>query len=327
MFQHNFNAMSGANYDAIIAAAKTNGYFSPPSTGATLSSMVYGLLTLIGFMYSAYIAGEVKGVQKSQIIAQFGSIFVTIAMLTMLYAAVIYVFGNDFYNSIGALWFYGSSSYPFGSNLPLPNLLATFMTTNPFLLVLISLGLACTPFVMNIAIMFVGVRNVFAWSYDRVLPVRFASVNQRFKTPVAAIVLVALISVVYDYIANYTNIITYYLSYSMFGWFIAVAIVAIAAIAFPFRRKDIYEASPSIVKYKVAGLPFLSILGVLLFIASIITAYWVILPALTGLIALTFIGGVAAMMVLGVVVYYVSYLYQKRRGVPVEYMQKEIPPE
>jgi hypothetical protein len=32
-------------------------------------------------------------------------------------------------------------------------------------------------------------------------------------------------------------------------------------------------------------------------------------------------------MVLGVIVYYISYVYQKRRGIPVDIMQKEIPPE
>jgi amino acid transporter len=325
-FHANFDATSGVSYDAIISAAKGAGYVVPPNIGATFASSVYALLTLLGFMYSAYIAGEVKGVQKSQIIAQFGSMIFTVVMLTAIYASLIYVFGNDFYNALASLWFHGDSRYPF-TNLPLVNLLLVFVTANPLALVLINLGFVVTPIVMTISIMFATIRNVFAWSYDRVLPVRFAAINSRFGTPIWASLLVSAIAVVFDLMYSYTNILTYFASYGIFGWFLAVCFVSVAAIVFPYRRKDIFDASPSIVKRKIFGIPVLSIFGVWLLIGSIVTAYWTILPALSGSIANAFVYGVAVLYVIGVVVYYVSHFYQKRKGVPVEFLQKEIPPE
>ena len=53
---------------------------------------------------------------------------------------------------------------------------------------------------------------------------------------------------------------------------IAYVLISVTAILFPFRKKQIYEASPA-AKYKIGGFPVLSIAGILALIFNLFIAY------------------------------------------------------
>jgi hypothetical protein len=132
---------------------------------------------------------------------------------------------------------------------------------------------------------------------------------------------------IYAFLDYYTTVLSTVLSYSLLGWWIAVFIVALAGIAFPFRRKDVFDSSPSVVKMKIGPLPVVTLLGAMLAAISAFLAYSVVSPAYVGVLNATYVYAVVALLLLGVVIFYVSYAYNKRRGVPLDLAYREIPPE
>jgi hypothetical protein len=95
-----------------------------------------------------------------------------------------------------------------------------------------------------------------------------------------------------------------------------------------FRRKEIYEASPDIVKKKIAGIPVVSINGVLLAIimfAAVVYGY--LTPAFSGPTFPAAIGVTAGTFIAGLVIFYVVKAYRKSQGWISDLTFKEIPPE
>jgi len=104
----------------------------------------------------------------------------------------------------------------------------------------------------------------------------------------------------------------------------------IAAILLPFVKKDLYNASP-IAKYKVAGLPLISVAGVIFGAFLVFLLYqWFLDPnALYGIglkntASVTFMG---AMYLLAVVIYVVASVVRRRQGINLGMVYKEIPAE
>ena len=111
---------------------------------------------------------------------------------------------------------------------------------------------------------------------------------------------------------------------------LAVVIVAVAAIALPFRRPELYKASPANVKF--LGIPVLFIvapLSIIVFVglAIVSTHYpalvmngnpadWWWIPAWFG-----------GLIVGGCLLYYVPKFIRARQGINVSYVYKELPPE
>ena len=150
-----------------------------------------------------------------------------------------------------------------------------FWTQNAALVALFNLAFAGTIIVMFVSELFVLSRNIFAWSFDRVLPSAFASVNPRTRTPLNAIVLMVVVSLVYTYISIFNaSDLSVLFSYGTAGTFLCFIFVALAAIVYPYRRKDLFEgSSDQLAKKKIGGLPLLTILGALSLVISVYVTY------------------------------------------------------
>jgi hypothetical protein len=111
---------------------------------------------------------------------------------------------------------------------------------------------------------------------------------------------------------------------------VCVVIVGIAAIAFPSRRPDLYQASPANVRF--LGMPLLYLvaplsIAVMLFLVYLTVTYpalalagnkdnlWQI-PAFMGMI-----------VVIGLVLYYVARMVRRSQGIDVDLVYRELPPE
>ena len=105
---------------------------------------------------------------------------------------------------------------------------------------------------------------------------------------------------------------------------------SIAAIILPWRKKKLYENSP-IARYKVAGIPLITISG---FITALFLGYnlykWLWPPfgqnlyAINNTQSLVFMG---VMYALALVIYIVAKVYRKRQGIELSAIYKEIPVE
>jgi len=323
----NFNALSGTTYDKVLSAASSSpGYPQGFTTSGTMLGTVYIFLGSLGYTGSAYFAGEVRGVSRSQMIAIVGSVLIFAAVVWPVYALTYWKFVGDFVNGISYLSVIGDASVSSLPTFPSLAFFTVFATQNPIVNAYVNLAVELVSIgSCGIVIPFIAVRNLFAWSYDRVMPAKLAQLDRR-GSPIVAIAVILIASEVTNYLYYFTNIFRY-LTYSMLGWFIATAIVCLAAAAFPFRRKDIFDAAPSICKNKIAGIPVISVLGVLGFFVSIAVAASTISPAYSGTLSYEYVVAILLTLVAGPVIYYASYYYQKRHGIPIELAHSQLPPE
>jgi amino acid transporter len=332
-FTQNFNALSGSNmtYDQIVALGQQNGAYNgvpPLISSASLYAGALGLLGYLGFNSSSYFAGETKRNEKTQILAQLGGAIIFAAFTTAMIAVEYFGEGPSFVNAMAALWLSGSSAYPYlAGTPPLASGLAMFWTQNQVLIAIFTLSFGLTAEVMNVSIFFTLSRNLFAWSFDRVAPSVFADVNPRTRTPVYAISIMTIVGLLYAYISIFQyGLLATLFTYGTAGTFMVFLIVAVAAIAYPYMRKDIFESAHPLSRKKIAGVPLISIVGVLSFIVSIVVIYAILLPAI-GDVASVLLTGILPTFVVGAVLYAIAWGVRRSQGIDLNMLQKQIPPE
>src|SRR5439155_22844767 len=104
---------------------------------------------------------------------------------------------------------------------------------------------------------------------------------------------------------------------------------AIAAMILPWRKKQLYQNS-AIARYKVAGIPLVTISG---FVTALFLGWnlykWLWPPASKGNLyginnkeSLIFMG---SMYALAIIIYVVAKLYRKRQGIDLKAVYQEIP--
>ena len=323
-FVAGFNAKSGTTVDSIInQGTKLLGSPITYTSDATAIGLVYTMLSFIGYSYSAYFAGEVKGdPKKSQGLAIFASPIIFAVIIYVLYASMYNVFGHDFIVASSVLFVNGQSPLPV---IPSPAYLVSFITNSPVLAFLIPFGLVLNDFGFALLLFFVPTRNIFAYAFDRTIPARFARVDRR-GVPYYAVILFAIIAYFSVWVTVYTTWFSY-LYYSNFGWWLATAVVMLGAVILPYRRKEVFESSPKIVRYKIGPVPLISIGGVVGFFLSLFISYSTLLPAFNGFpINPIYVVSMVFVMVAALIIYAISYVYQRSHGVPMDLAYKELPP-
>ncbi len=335
-FAKNFNTLSGSNmtYSQVATTGETqlasyNGVPPVFSTATLYAAALVGLLGFLGFNSSAYFAGEVKQSRKTQIFAQLGGTIIYTVFITAIIATEYFGAGPAFVNALGGMWISGFGNYPFLSGTPgLASGLSIFWTQNPLLVGIFNIGFGLTAFIMDITIFFMLARNLFAWSFDRIVPTTFADVNQRTGTPIKAVTVMVLVGLAYCYIFLKTNILSGLFNYGTAGEFTCFLIVSIAAIVFPFRRKDIFSISESPANKKIGNIPLITICGVCGFIVSIVTIYAILLPQIGGSMFYSdFFYGIGLTFVIGIIVFVIAWVVRKSQGIDLGLLQREIPPE
>jgi hypothetical protein len=143
-------------------------------------------------------------------------------------------------------------------------------------------------------------------------------------------VFILVIATIVTAISNLTFFYGTYLTNTTIGFILATVVVAVAAIKFPYgKTKSIFENSPGITKAKVAGIPLITISGIVTFVSFLYVAYEALTtPAIGGVISwYSFIGGVLVPFAAPWIIYYISKSYHKSHGIAIELAFKTIPPE
>jgi basic amino acid/polyamine antiporter, APA family len=326
-FISNFNSLSGMNYVDVISKAGMPLGFSAQNT---IYASIFTILSYVGFSFSAYYSGEIKRVKSSQLLAIIGSVLFFSVFIGGVYAAVNYSVGSDFLVAISNLAGSGSSSYtlPVAPSL---NFLVMFATPNPIIPFLAGIGLVAMGIGTVMVYYYITVRNLFAWSFDRVMPSWFANLNKR-GTPAIALTIMWLVSVFYAILYAFT-VFTEFLLYMTVLFTIGMGMACLAGAMLPFRRKTLFESSPDVVKKKVAGIPLITIMGTVGLILMAYLTYAAVSPAITAPpsgppIVQAFIYAAAPITIIaGIIIYQVSYHYRKSKGIDLRNVFQEIPPE
>lgn len=335
-FQHNLSTIAGVSYQSLVneglnIATKNGINYQYTLYGTLIAGLYFVMLSFIGYANSSYYAGEVSGNPfKSQGIAIFGSAIIYGIAMFLIYFLQFYVYGHNFLVAMTSMYFYSPSSYPSFNGLstianPSGVFLVNFLTNNPYITSLIAFGVGLQFFMWSLIFFLVPTRYIFAWSFDRIIPTKLSSTNKR-GVPYWAIITFGILAVLFEVLAIYTPILSFY-TYAMFGFYLSIDIVLIAGLVFPFRKKDIFESSHKYVKIKIFNIPLMSIISFIGLIFSTFTMISTILPSITGFpIEFSYFIPLIIAGVIAIVIYIVSYYYNKSKGLPVELIGKEIPP-
>ena len=245
----------------------------------------------------------------------------------ILYAAFFeltyHAFGYGFMNAIGF-----PNVNPSVTPLNVPYFLSILLKDNPILLFLINLGYFLGgPWLMLTFYAF-GTRCIFAWSFDRVVPSKLCEINDKLGTPVYAILVAGFVyGIFFLLLYNYTSIATYY-SNMVLGYIIVTMIVMLAAIMFPWKKKDVFSSSPGFTRMRIGGVPLVSIIGAIGFVYLSYILYGALSnPSVFGPISGASLAFMVGVLVFSIVLYYASVAYHKAHGVDITLAFKQIPPE
>jgi len=327
-FNANFASLANTTTANVVSAATGAGAKLSYTSGDTLLGIVYTYLAVSGFWASTYVGGEVKRPARSQLIGMFAAPILYVGLMIVVALVAYAAIGHDFLASISYLFLNANPAYnlPSGSSPPVLQFLAGYATKNTTVVIIMYAGLIATLFAYMLATSFASVRCIFAWSFDSVIPTKFADVDKRFNVPRVALATMIVINLLFVYLTVYTTISAFF-TYVVTGVFIALIFVGLAAVAFPYRRKDLFAVAPPITTKKIGSVPIIVLVGIALIIVSVLIGYASLLPALVGPLNSTYVTIVPLLFVVGFVLYWISYAIQKSRGVPIDKIQKEIPPE
>lgn len=338
-FSENLQRLIGFTPQDIVSLAADKGFsVGTFYIGALGPMLAFGLVQFVGFQYAGFMAGELKGNVGKNIITSF---LITCAIVILLHTIWLQVFisklGYDFMAASSFLFY----SYPEAMKNLIPTAHTLTAIAMPSLAIPLAVSSLCNyliGFALHTTWLVTTTRVAFAWAMDRLIPSFFAKVDPRTNNPLYLTILFYVIWVVQFVMyvmgipflmGTYTSILL-----AMFLWIVP----GISAILLPFKRKDLYDLLPASMKRKV-GLPIVTILGIIWICFSIpIYALYIIWPIISSFYGLSTVEimaygistGVvvfAVIVAVGVIIYYLSKWYNKRKGIDISLIFKTVPPE
>ena len=243
-------------------------------------------------------------------------------LLMVLMSALSY---NDF-----GVQFLNSVSYVEANNgSALPTLLTTSLLVSlqsSAIAAFLGIGLFVGFIIVSVSYLMTISRMIFAASFDRLLPSRFAAVNDRFRSPVYAVSLLAALWIIITAILWYGGFISTLLNTSLIAP-IGYSLPLVATLVFYWRKKDLFRRTVSAAGRPVA-LIIASVVGIAAFVFYIFAETF---PIISG----TFLGAslslayelVVTFLVVGIAIYAVSVAHLRRSGVDFKQIFNDIPPE
>jgi basic amino acid/polyamine antiporter, APA family len=332
----------GANVTSAVQSA--GGYYQYILNTANLGTPAFSwgnTLALMGIIWvsfgyafwSIYNLAEIKkaGNLRTQAWMQVGSSLLFAVFLLALWFLLESVVGLKFLDSFYTLYYkFDPSTNPIAFfYTPYYPALVASISSNAWVWGLILLGLTFGIFQVILIVYFASTRIMLASSIDRVLPEKVSYVNNRTHSPLIALIISAIGCEAFLYLIIYHTSITSYFTTAGLGTQIAYVLISITAILFPYRKKQIFESSP-IGKYKLGGVPWISILGVLSLIVNLYIGYiFVAGPSFTGVTAptLSSIEFVIGIFVACLVVYLIAWGVRRSQGIDLKLSFSEVPPE
>jgi amino acid transporter len=355
--RHSFNAnlphYTGGVTAAKIAASGKEAFL--PGTSHNFLSDIFSttvfplmlsvlLFQYIGFQYSAYIAGEVRGnVRRGVLIALVGALVIGVLANSVYVDAISSHFGFNTQVSWGAsYWGFNENLavLPLGQPNSMP-LLAVIANHGLWpIWALISLGGVLFPFLLcPVYINFIS-RMQLAWSLDRQVPEWFGQVSERIRGPLNAIIATLALTALFLFFQSFKALPTFLattghkLNLAGTAWFsITMAVLTwtlpgVNAMLVRWRRPDLVRNAPYGKRLPWIGLAWI-VFPLWIYIFAVIKP---IVNALKGGSALTYLetNGIidaGLFYLLGIIIYFVMRNRAVRAGVDEKMLFTELPPD
>jgi APA family basic amino acid/polyamine antiporter len=317
-------ANNGGNYTKVIADAKAEGYSGGGFDLGNSLLAVPILFTSFGYaIATAFVGGEVKSPVRD-IRGKFYAygLGVGLVLLTAIFASV--VFGNQFLGSAAYLSNNYSENFPFAAPANYFYFVG-LLTHSSVLVAIMGFSFAAGILALLVPTFLFVTRPLFAWSFDRLIPEKISEVNERTRSPIIANVLALMVGLAYLVLIVFgSQTFTSILATIVLGTVITFALVALSAALLPFRRPDLYTSSPVGRRVKPA---VFSLIATISF--AVYTFIAVVLFTNDALGANSSTGRITILVILviSVIAYPISYAFNKRRGIDLTLVAKELPAE
>jgi amino acid transporter len=336
MFEQAFNAFNQASmgpnaYSQLIDAATKTGYaFTTQfSVSGTIVATVLTMSMLMWAWFSTPLLGEIKSAAKLKSTALFiWGPMVAVGAYQILFSILLpQMVGAKFLGAMGYLWNTGGIDT---SKLPVPpyhNWYVLMVFPFWWVALIMMLGFVFHGIYANCSNLLGPVRYLFAQSFDRILPSKIAYVEPRTRTPLVALLIMVVGSIVWAawQLAN-PSLWTYITSAAFSTLAVVIGVCAAGAI-FPYRMPDAYKQSPA-AKFNVGGIPLITIVGILGIGSQLFLGYYyVTVAALGNLGTSTSMFALIGIAVLLIIYYFGVKWYRNQRGTRIAFAFREIPPE
>ncbi len=332
-FNHYVSSLFGGDgvnaYQQILMQTKEAGYTPVAwSNMAIVPSLALIPMLLFWNMWSnwgATLYGEIRGAGEfRRNLGGMVSALLSVTALAILFFAVLNkTVGWEWYHAANYAFYAGDSPLPI---FPYPALLASFLTDSSLLQLFLIVAMSAWFFGWCGTVFLSSTRVIFAAAFDRLLPEWISRVSARTRSPINALIVMAVPSLIISTIYAYSE--------SFVEWTLATTLVisvtyvftAIAAIVLPYKHREMYEASP-VAKYKILGIPLVTICGVIFlgFMAWVFKAW--LTEEVYGLANVKSFIYMGILYLISLTVYVVAKFYRKKQGIDLDKVYGEIPVE
>jgi basic amino acid/polyamine antiporter, APA family len=321
-----YGASGNAYQQTIEAGSLQNAGPATLALGPTLLLIPMIVFFNLWSNWGATLYGEVRGASdfRKNIYAMGGALVATSIVAVIMLALFAKTIGWDFYYAASNAYWSGAENAPV-SAWPYPGLFTAFLLDNPILQVIL-VGLLSLWFFGWCGTVFLSsTRVVFATAFDRMLP-EAVSKTSRNGVPYVALALMLIPSIPISYLYAFgENFATYTLDATLV---IAATFLgsAIAAAVLPWRRPDIYNASP-IARYNILGVPLITAAAVAFAVFLVFCLFKWLTDATYGinnpqsLVYMLILYGVALALYVG------FRLVRRAQGIDLKMVYGEIPEE
>jgi len=334
---NSYAAQQGAaDYATTVASAAD---YAPEVPRSALPSLTLGILP-VGFWvlaypyFSAFLGGELKRAKTTAFVGNIGGVVIGALFIIVLWLLTSGTVGEKFLAGSYAQ-FYGYSSTAYGMPSQWFDFYAGIISGNPIIIYLMGLGMIGW-LLMYPALSFLGqTRAALAWSFDRLIPAWFGKVSDRWHTPINAIIFFTVVDTAYLFF--YAQTFTYQASFTaVLGQALATFLfIGLSAIVLPYRKhtKPIWELSG--VTRKIAGIPLVTIMGVLWVLFLLVNIYYFFIDPELGATDAYSKTGIkyfslyltAIVWIAGFAIFWIARWYRKAQGINIDLAYKELPPE
>jgi amino acid transporter len=273
-------------------------------------------------------SGELKNRKNSALMATFAAVLVSGLLLFLFIELFYYSAGFGFAMNGTASWTTGNnlSSSIFSMNMLTVALIV--LRSSPTLAVIMGVLFsfwyiaACQQTILAIS------RYAFGMSFDRLLPSRVSSINDRFHSPVIALVAPVLISLPFFYVLQQNPSFGFEFATTSLGT-LFFACMGLTAIVYGYKKRA--ELKNVAIGMIVSGIVVAGFFGYLTYVFLNPN-----LPAPESFYygAYTYPGNpyfsvevIATLLIIGFLLYPISKAYYKRKDIDVNLVFKELPPE
>lgn len=327
-FVSSFVTTTGVQPAQIAALAKSSGFTvnNGLNLGMTLLAMLWAFQNLTGFEFTGYFAGELKSVRKTVVISVMGGL-VAGALLYAIGSFLVYrTVGFNLFSNLSFLGANAADKLPKGVVYVLPALTKFFALPYALKCFIVFSFMISILWWTPVGFM-LGTRNLFAWSFDHLAPSGISDVHPTLHTPVKATIIMAI----YIELLNFLNIyagLGNYLINIIAVMASAFVVVGLAAVVFPYKRKDLFENAPEAVHKKIFGIPVMTIAGVVTMISWLFVLIAAFSASQFGMkVTALAMFEAFSVPIIAIIWYVIAVLVRKHQGIDMKKVFSEIPPE